>query len=357
MSEKVPEQFRKLEIYPGYACTRNCRFCFVSKEDKKKYSAHIPFKKMCETVYKAYLQGTRFLSVLGGEPTLYPKLPELLDFAKKLGYKSTSLFSNGFRMAEEGYVEKLAMLNVDTVHLNFPSHKPDVFDYITQSEGGFQRACQALDNLVRAGITVVSVCVLTKQNCASLKDYAAYLSSRGASVFMLHYTKLQGNMDYALEENRKNIMDIAVPMKAAASGIMEMTDYCVSKRIMPPFVEIMPPCLLGRYASRLIDFRQEHNIDNSETIMQPGLDMDDTWEWSYDGRIKLPGCRRCLWQNRCYGIEKNYAELFGISEFLPITEDPGNYYDGIDKELLPQHLAALPEAVAAARIRSRKTVK
>ena len=58
--KELLDKYRKLEIYPGYSCSRSCRFCFVSREDRIKYARHMPLRKLCETVYKAYQSGTSY---------------------------------------------------------------------------------------------------------------------------------------------------------------------------------------------------------------------------------------------------------------------------------------------------------
>lgn len=343
-SMRMPDAYRKLEIYPGYACSRSCRFCFVSRDDRIRFAAHIPFRKLCETVYKAYIRGSRSLSVLGGEPTLYPHLLELLAFAKKTGYSSAVLFSNGFRLSDKDYVGKLAETGLKAVHFNLPSCESDAFDYLTRSKDGLQKAVMALDNLAELKIPVIAVCVINKSNYNKLPGYADFYMRHGVSAFMLHYTKLAGCLDPDIPENKENL-EIVIPASKAAEGIRQMTDFCVSKQFVPPFVDIMQPCLLGRYATRLIDFTQFHNDPESELMIQPDIDMSETWDLSYKGRGKPPSCARCIWKDKCYGIDGNYIKMFGTDEFVPVISDPGAYYEGLPENFVKKLLKPLPELV------------
>jgi len=331
MNEKVPERFRKLEIYPGYACTRSCRYCFVSKHDRIKYAKAMPFRLMCETIYNAYKNGARSLSVLGGEPTIYEKLPDLLAFSKHMGYEANIIFSNGFKFADKEYVKKISGLKVRAVFLNLPSHETDVFDYLSCSKNGIGNAVNAIHNLSEAKIPVISVCVINKYNYDKLPEYAEFYIRCGVSFFMLHYTKLMGRLDPELPENAENLK-ILIPASKAAVGIKQMTDFCISKKILPPFVEIMQPCLLGKYASRLIDFKQFRDDPKSEMMLQPGIDLSETWDLSYKGRGKLLKCEKCIWKHICYGIDRNYIKIFGTEEFSPVLENPGCYYDGLPED-------------------------
>ncbi len=344
LNKPCNERFRKLEIYPGYACSRSCRFCFVSRRDREKYRDPLPFRTVCETIYKSYHQeGSRTIAVLGGEPTLYRDLPAVLSFANRVGYVGSLLFTNGFRFAEPGYAEKMAELKLNAVQINLPSHEPETFDYLTRSENGLERAVKALENLRRANIVTTAVCVLTRQNCDSLADYAAFYRSLGVRFFMVHYTKFLGNLDPDEKENTENIRSITVPMSTAAEGVFRMTDYCVAEGIVPPFVEIIPPCIMGKYASRVIDFIQDTDDAGSETLIQPGFDFSKTYDVSYRGRVRLPCCTGCIWGSRCCGVEANYVKLFGYSEFKAVTEEPEPYYSVIPENERRDLFRTLPD--------------
>ena len=352
MSKKEPEsmnvldRYRKLEIYPGYSCSRSCRFCFVSREDRIQYARHMPLRKLCETVYKAYQGGTRSLSVLGGEPTLYDNLLELLAFARRIGYLSTVLFSNGFRLSDKEYVKKLADVRVRAVHLNLPSHEAEAFDYLTRSKNGLGKAIKAIENLTEYKIPVTAVCVINRHNYRKLPEYADFCMRHGVSFFMLHYTKLMGCLNPDLPENKENL-DIVISMSEAAGAIKKMTDFCISRNFVPPFVEMIQPCILGKYASRIIDFNQPHDDPETEIMIQPDIAVSETWDLSYKGRGKLPSCAKCIWKDRCFGIDGNYIKMFGTDEFVPITEDPGFYFESLPEDFKKKLFKYLPELTEA----------
>ena len=340
MSEIPGHLLKKIEVYPNYECNRNCRFCFTSKDNNNYHSKPISFHSICEKIYIGYKEGCRMLTVLGGEPTVYDKLPNMLAFANKIGYIGTVLFSNGLKFADYSYAKKIASLKLKAVHLNIPSHEPDSFNYLTQSEHGYDALLQAIRNLKALSIPMIAVCVITKQNYDKLAEYVDFYYKSGISFFIFHYAKLQGNLDPLNEKNAENIKSIVVPISEAAKGLKKMLEHCLKANIFPPFIETMPPCVLDSYAYRITDFIFESNKLMSELRIIPGMRLHIN---KYDSRIKISECTDCIWEEKCYGIEKAYIKLFGKNEFKAVKGLPQPYYNEIPEEKRTPLFISLPE--------------
>ena len=209
---KDGEYFRHFEIYMGYACNRACRFCFVEEADRKKFGAGIPFRNICGNLYAAYEKGFRAVSLLGGEPTVYPSLFKIARFAKKTGYRHVMLFSNGLKLADMRYAEELLASGIDGINLNIPSHISREFDYLTGMRGGMRKLTAALENIRALKIPCAAVCVLNSRNYSSLADYAAFYGRLGIRIFVLQYMKFQGRINPSSPENDDNIGELRVSM-------------------------------------------------------------------------------------------------------------------------------------------------
>jgi len=345
--------FSNCEIYLSYACNRSCRFCFVEKEEREQYACFPDFRELCSYVLKIKKQGFDCLSLLGGEPTLYPKLAELILFAKKAGIGTVNVFSNGLRFADKKYTEEIIRAGADGLHLNIPSHKEEIFDYLTRSRNGFRALLDALRNLKESGIPTLAVCVLNSYNYRDLKDYAAFLADFGIKIFVVHYMKLQGNAS----SSEENIRDIAVPMELCGRPIKEMADFCVSSGLYPPFVEHLPPCILGSYAGCIIDFGQKEEDKSGNACIHPDRGLSNTWDVSYEGREYAESCSGCLWRRRCYGLEKNYLRIFPDSKTAPVKKVPEPYYKNFGVEQKKKALSSLPEAMTEIKMLKEKEKK
>lgn len=82
-----------LDIYLNENCNLRCSHCFVgNKLNNKRNMKWIDFLNIISSARES---GASKLSLLGGEPTLYPHIIEAIKEGFKLGYKSIQLVTNG----------------------------------------------------------------------------------------------------------------------------------------------------------------------------------------------------------------------------------------------------------------------
>jgi MoaA/NifB/PqqE/SkfB family radical SAM enzyme len=89
--ERYPPQ---LTIAPSYQCNWNCDYCFT-RELLKSYPVDMSpseFGQALDWIEQSHC--ARRINFLGGEPTLYPHLRDLIDIAEKRGF-FTSVTTNG----------------------------------------------------------------------------------------------------------------------------------------------------------------------------------------------------------------------------------------------------------------------
>lgn len=124
MMKKYP--LRKLIIKPTFACNANCKNCIYRRElyNKLKKEDLLTFDDWKRILKEAYQLGVKLFIISGGEPTLYPRLAELIEIGRNYGW-IVKLNSNGSMITPE-YAETLikAGLNFITISLYTPS--PDI---------------------------------------------------------------------------------------------------------------------------------------------------------------------------------------------------------------------------------------
>ena len=94
------------ELNIGRACNSRCVFC-VSRQVSQEEKVWLPLEKARDEVRLAFEQGCRALGFLGGEPTIYPHLEEVIRYGRELGYQRVALATNGLLLARAAVVEKL----------------------------------------------------------------------------------------------------------------------------------------------------------------------------------------------------------------------------------------------------------
>ena len=80
----------------------HCKFCFATFQDVKQTilpKGHLPREQALEVVKMLSQYGFEKISFAGGEPTLCPWLPELIELAKDLGM-TTMIITNGSNLSD-----------------------------------------------------------------------------------------------------------------------------------------------------------------------------------------------------------------------------------------------------------------
>ncbi len=118
LSTSINPGFKLVEWKLGNTCNFNCSFCSIENKSGSEYWLELAqyisvCKKLMDTTSEKI-----FFQFTGGEPSLYPKLIDLLKFIKEQGHY-TCIFSNGSRTLR--WWEEIAELNLLDV-LNLTIH-------------------------------------------------------------------------------------------------------------------------------------------------------------------------------------------------------------------------------------------
>lgn len=154
-------------------CNYRCKFCFAEFDDDqqlKRIHGGLDLESCLAILEKLRNAGVEKINFVGGEPTICPHLPDVLKYARKLGFV-TSIVTNGSKL------EKIlagAPGCLDWVGLSV-----DSADEQTQAELGrgrgdhVQRSLELFDLLRRHGIRTKLNTVVTALNCQ--EDMSAFV--------------------------------------------------------------------------------------------------------------------------------------------------------------------------------------
>jgi len=106
----------------------------------------------------------------GGEPTLHPQLPAILEGLRERGVRKIAMRSNGAWASREGPVRFLKQKGLSEVTLLFVSHKPEVFDRLTRKKGAYDAVVKGIENLRAARVKISLRIPLIKPTLADLPE-------------------------------------------------------------------------------------------------------------------------------------------------------------------------------------------
>jgi radical SAM protein with 4Fe4S-binding SPASM domain len=121
--------------------------------------------------------GAKRVQFTGGEPTLYPGLMELIEYARSCRYHDIEVFTNATQL-EDSRLRQWATSGV-RVALSFYSCDPRTHDTITGKTGSFCQTVQGIRAILAHNIPVRVAIVLMRDNLSHLKDTVEFLKELG----------------------------------------------------------------------------------------------------------------------------------------------------------------------------------
>ena len=135
-----------MEIELSLRCNFSCPYCYVPKPDY--FRDELSLEEIRDAILQGKALGARKIIILGGEPTIYPQLKELIQFIRNEGLE-VELFTNG-----TGVDDTLARFfhnHAVRVVLKMNTFNPELQDRMSGKKGAYDIIQTALKNLKEAG--------------------------------------------------------------------------------------------------------------------------------------------------------------------------------------------------------------
>lgn len=301
MSGERSKKMKKADIKVGFACNNSCIFCVQghrkgrgNKKTDELNNIMIAARPKCDTVV-----------FTGGEPTIRKDIVELVRFAKKTGFKTIQIQSNGRMFAYEEFCKKMIAAGANEFALAIHGHNEKLHNYLTQAES-FKQVVAGVIKLKKHKQRVIINTVICKSNYRNLPEIAKLLISLDVDQFQFAFVHALGSA----KENFDSVvprMSLVIPYLKKAIGIGRK----FNKQIK---TEAIPPCLLIGY---------EESISENDMPNMTIFDLDNVVEdfksaRLIEGKLKSAKCKKCRSYATCEGLWREYPENFGWGEISPI---------------------------------------
>ena len=101
------KRFHNIYLYITEKCQLRCGHCYMG--DRLERALNLPFDKAAQIMSYSRKLGGEYITFLGGEPTLHPDLPKMVDLALELGYRQVMVNSaNSANSALAHHVDEIA---------------------------------------------------------------------------------------------------------------------------------------------------------------------------------------------------------------------------------------------------------
>lgn len=308
-----------VDIKVGFTCNNNCLHCVVA--NKRKYS-DLLFDEIIQEI-DFFIQKHQQIAIVltGGEFTIRQDLDELIQAMlerKQSGkIKTVQLQTNGCALADKKLVERLVQL-VDGFLIALHADHPDLHDAITRTPGSFWQTVEGIQN-IQDCISSGAHCALTTQTVISQFNYPIlpelFVSlNEGLKVRSARLTFPHPNGNAYSRE--------VVPQYELITNVVNQVLKYGMDRGMRIGTEQIPACIIDNY---LRDFYGESILnkknyavgyDRSSRNSNGRIDYAETLRTEYR---KWTDCAKCIYDNDCSGVWKEYMEFYGGDALKPVT--------------------------------------
>lgn len=186
-----------LVVKPELRCTAKCPTCHYRRALHKKALQQrlLTIEEWKDFFVEVSGLGVSRLDISGGEPMLYPQLPEMISAGKQRGWR-VQLNSNGSLFFPEA-AARLLDVGLDRAMISLYSAHPAVHDAMRQAPGLWKNAVAAIQLLAGLrrrypGFEIITQTLLCRENLRELAETLQFHRDLGAEGVVISY--LEGNM-------------------------------------------------------------------------------------------------------------------------------------------------------------------
>jgi pyrroloquinoline quinone biosynthesis protein E len=255
----------RVRISTGLQCQAKCVFCYYGEELNTQQYTVEQIGRMLRT---AWDHGIRHLDFSGGEPTLYPKLPELIAEARAIGFQRLCMITNGIRTASADYTRRLVDAGLNEVLVSLHGHDAATHDRIVVIPGAHAKLLRSFEHFRALGVNIRINTVVTQdivEHLAAFAPIAAWVEPKAYNFICFNDWVNAGPAAGRA----------AVSFSQAAPRLQEAI-IALRPHVPKVTVRYIPLCFMAGFEEHVCNIRQnEHDDDEwNDAVKRLVTDLD-----------------------------------------------------------------------------------
>lgn len=307
---------RRADLKTGYDCNSNCVFCVIGD---KLFSGDRSTED-CLAELRMSRRTCSDVVFTGAEVTIRPDFFTLVRAARKLGYETIQIQTNGRMMAYREFCERAVAAGANEFSPSIHAPNAKIHDALTRSRGSFDQIVEAIRHLVALDQRVVTNTVIAKRNAPLLPELAQMLVGLGVHQFQLAFPHPTGHAWTHFDAVVPRMTDVMEHVHAALEIGVRAGVQCMA--------EAIPFCHMGGHEPQV----SELHIPPTEIVYEGFVVPDYEADRIGRGKTRFEQCGTCRFEPICEGPWREYPERLGSDEFAPVPGarviDPALVLDG-----------------------------
>ncbi len=220
-------------------CNLSCSHCYAESGPQGNLYGSMSYVDWTRVIDEAAEFGCRQLQFIGGEPTLHPRLHDLVDHANHRGFELIEVFTNATRLGKD----LIGCFQRNRVHVatSFYSDDATVHENITESKDSWRRTVRGIKTVLAAGLPIRVGVIETDKN-----------SGHGQRA--IEFVKALGVENVGIDRERGVGRGKLVQLQEEGERYDELCGQCWKGRLCVTSTGEVFPCVFSR-ATHLGDAR------------------------------------------------------------------------------------------------------
>ncbi|MDD6037409.1 MAG: radical SAM protein [bacterium] len=301
----------------GYKCNHRCLFCpreFSDFDETLPYDLLV--KNVDDVIEKKKIS---HLIVSGGEPTMHPDFLKFMDYLMRRPI-SISLLTNGDNFSNRDFSDVfIKVVNPKKVQIITAIHSTDPakHDWVTGSEGSYERSMNGLLYLRAAGYSIGIKYIVSKQNYRESKAFVKGILEKFSGNVGIQFC----GIDCGGNANQYGEL-AAVSYQEAKPYLEEAFDFFIEYQKQHATCHLsvseMPLCSVDPYYWKLFILKDP---DRRIAYSAPNYKENDehlSYDAGNDCDTFFEKCHACDVEKVCPGVWRKTAEILGEQSVKPI---------------------------------------
>ena len=325
--ERLERQRERVHVSIGAVCNNNCVFCMEEDRDGRYVNNSAMTRDRVRWILESH-RGAEEVCFTSGEPTTRPELPEMVGWARALGYERISVMTNGRRLSHLPYAAALAKAGLNRFYISIHGHDKKLHEGLTRTPDSFEQTVAGLDSvtkLKRFGVQLHTSTVVTDRNLPHMLPIYRFLRAHGVDQVIFNVMQANGRADTHFEQIFPRYGEIAAGFRRFLDEVGEARPMAFLVDIPLCTTEAIPDFHRG-YVEKYRHFDLETSAppaqrSQAERAQEGGgaglvlvtrADLDDAQ------RDKRKECETCRYHPTCEGVWRNYLKRYGWDELRPV---------------------------------------
>ena len=183
-------------------CNLSCTHCYINKDQHGANTLDIGTIKAWLHLFSAKASSTNLI-YLGGEPTLHPDLAQAVKAAKKLGFKSITIDTNGYLFHD--ILDKISSDDIDFISFSLDGATPGTNDAV-RGKGSYDKVMEGIKKAAGKGFSCSMIYTVSERNLHELKQMPGLVRNLGIKRFFIQVIGIRGassRADHPLQVSRR----------------------------------------------------------------------------------------------------------------------------------------------------------